>query len=146
MPLQGEYAPGAYDWSREQADSYAAGDQNAFFDANGRPVVLMTSVGAKSGKLRRTPLMRVEHDGEYAAVASIGGAPENPAWYFNLKANPHVELQDGSVVKDYLAREVEGEERQLWWDRAVAALPVYEEFQEKTSRLFAVFVLTELPG
>jgi F420H(2)-dependent quinone reductase len=108
----------------------------------GRPVIILTSVGAKSGKIRKTPLMRVEHDGDYAVVASLGGAPQNPVWYYNLTANPHVELQDGAVKQDYQAREVHGSERETWWERAVAAWPDYAEYQKKTGRTIPVFVLT----
>jgi deazaflavin-dependent oxidoreductase (nitroreductase family) len=108
------------------------------------PIIVVTSIGAKSGKLRKTPLMRVEHDGEYAAVASLGGAPKHPVWYYNLKNNPHVELQDGPVKRDYLAREVTGDEKAVWWERAVAAFPNYAEYQEKTEREIPVFVLTPM--
>ena len=111
-------------------------------ELNGRPVILLTTIGAKSGKIRKTPLMRVEHDGEYAVVASLGGAPKHPVWYFNIKANPRVELQDGTVTKDYDAREVLGEEKAVWWERAVAAWPDYAEYQKKTDRQIPVFVLT----
>ncbi len=110
----------------------------------GRPVIILTSLGAKTGKIRKTPLMRVEHDGEYAVVASLGGAPQNPVWYYNLAANPHVELQDGPVKKDYQAREVDGSERAAWWERAVAAWPDYAEYQKKTTRRIPVFVLTPI--
>ena len=103
-----------------------------------------TSVGAKTGTIRKTPLMRVEHDGEYAVVASLGGAPQHPVWYYNLTANPHVELQDGPVKKDYQAREVSNSERAIWWDRAVAAWPDYASYQEKTTRTIPVFVLTPM--
>jgi deazaflavin-dependent oxidoreductase (nitroreductase family) len=142
MPLQGEYAPSTSDWARNQAEEFEAsgGTKNGM---NGMAIVVVTSVGAKTGKLRKTPLMRVEHDGEYAVVASLGGAPNNPVWYNNLKKNPHVELQDGPVKKDYIAREVSGEERDLWWDRAVAAFPDYANYQKKTDRVIPVFVLTE---
>ena len=141
MPLQGEYAPSTSDWARNQAEEFEAsgGTKNGM---NGMAIVVVTSVGAKTGKLRKTPLMRVEHDGEYAVVASLGGAPNNPVWYYNLKKNPHVELQDGPVKKDYIAREVSGEERDLWWDRAVAAFPDYANYQKKTDRQIPVFVLT----
>jgi deazaflavin-dependent oxidoreductase (nitroreductase family) len=108
------------------------------------PVVVLTSVGAKSGKLRKTPLMRVEHAGEYAVVASLGGAPQHPVWYYNLQANPHVELQDGAVKRDYSAREVTGDEKAQWWERAVAAFPPYADYQAKTTRAIPVFVLTPL--
>jgi deazaflavin-dependent oxidoreductase (nitroreductase family) len=109
---------------------------------NGKPVIILTSLGAKSGKLRKTPLMRVEHDGEYAVVASLGGAPQHPVWYYNLTASPHVELQDGPAKGEYVAREVQGAERESWWKRAVAAWPDYAEYQKKTTRVIPVFVLT----
>jgi len=109
---------------------------------NGKPVIILTSVGAKTRMLRKTPLMRVEHDGEYAVVASLGGAPKHPVWYYNLSSNPHVELQDGPVKKDYRVREVTGGERETWWERAVAAWPDYAEYQKKTTRTIPVFVLT----
>ncbi len=111
---------------------------------NGMPVIILASVGARTGKVRKTPLMRVEHDGEYAVVASLGGAPSNPVWYNNLTANPHVELQDGPVRKDYQAREAHGGERDTWWERAVAAYPDYAEYQKNTDRTIPVFVLTPL--
>src|SRR6202034_258635 len=104
--------------------------------------VVLTSVGAKTGKLRKTPLMRVESDGEYAVVASLGDAPKHPVWYYNLTANPHVELQDGPAKDDYTAREAQGAEREAWWERAVAAWPDYAEYQKKTTRVIPVFVLT----
>ena len=107
----------------------------------GKPIVLLTVRGAKSGKLRYTPVMRVEHDGSYAVVASKGGAPEHPTWYHNIKANPEIVLQDATVTKDYVAREVDGAERAEWWERAVAAYPSYAESQEKTDRQIPVFVL-----
>jgi deazaflavin-dependent oxidoreductase (nitroreductase family) len=106
------------------------------------PVILLTTVGAKSGKLRKTPLMRVEHDGEYAIVASLGGAPKHPVWYYNVAKNPRVELQDGPVTRDYDAREVSGDEKAAWWERAVAAFPPYADYQTKTDRQIPLFVLT----
>jgi deazaflavin-dependent oxidoreductase (nitroreductase family) len=109
---------------------------------NGLPVIILTSLGARTGKVRKTPLMRVEHDGEYAVVASLGGAPNHPVWYYNLVANPHVELQDGPVRRDYQASEARGAERDTWWDRAVAAYPDYAQYQTKTDRTIPVFVLT----
>ena len=108
------------------------------------PFIVLTSIGAKSGKLRKTPLMRVEHNGEYAAVASLGGAPKHPVWYYNLKKNPQVELQDGTVKKDNVAREVTGEEKATWWERAVAAYPPYADYQTEDDREIPVFVLS--PG
>ncbi len=108
----------------------------------GKPIILLTTVGAKTGKLRKTPLMRVEHDGQYAIVASLGGAPKHPVWYHNVQKNPRVELQDGSVTRDYEAREVFGDEKAVWWERAVEAWPDYAEYQTKTDRQIPVFVLT----
>lgn len=130
------------DWSREQAELYESSGGTEGTTLRGIPVVLMTSVGAKSGKLRKTPLMRVEHDGEYAVLASKGGAPTHPVWYYNLVANPHVELQDGPVKRDYTAREVSGAERETWWARAVEAYPDYADYAKKTDRVIPLFVLT----
>ena len=142
MPLIGEYEPSSSDWARKQAELFEStnGDQGG--DMRGMPIVLVTSVGAKSGKLRKTPLMRVEHGGEYAAVASLGGAPQNPVWYHNLVKNPLVEVQDGSHHGDYTAREVFGDEKAIWWERSVAAFPDYADYQKKTGRQIPVFVLT----
>ncbi|WP_063057218.1 nitroreductase family deazaflavin-dependent oxidoreductase [Nocardia salmonicida] len=142
MPLTGEYAPSTSDWAREQAETYENSGGAEGTSLQGKPVILLTTKGAKSGKLRKTPLMRVEHDGEYAVVASLGGAPKNPVWYHNIKADPHVELRDGTTTKDYTAREVVGDERAQWWERAVAAWPDYEEYTKKTDRVIPVFVLT----
>ena len=113
-------------------------------ELQGKPVILLTTVGAKTGKIRKTPLMRVEHGGEYAVVASLGGAPKNPVWYHNIKAHPRVELQDGTVNKDYEAREVFDDEKAPWWERAVAAWPDYANYQTKTDRQIPVFVLTPI--
>jgi F420H(2)-dependent quinone reductase len=142
MPLEGEYAPSPLDWSREQADKYAESGGADAADMKGMPIILLTTVGAKTGKLRKTPLMRVEHNGEYACVASLGGAPKNPVWYYNIAKNPRVELQDGLVAHDYDAREVFGDEKAVWWERAVAAYPDYADYQTKTDRQIPVFVLT----
>jgi F420H(2)-dependent quinone reductase len=142
MPLSGEYAPSPLDWSREQADKYIESGGTDGTDLQGQPVILLTTVGAKTGKLRKTPLMRVERNGEYAVVASLGGAPKNPVWYYNIAKNPRVELQDGAVTGDYDAREVFGEEKAAWWERAVAAWPDYAKYQTKTDRQIPVFVLT----
>ncbi len=142
MPLTGEYGPSPWDWSREQAEKYAESGGTEAGDMKGMPIILLTTVGAKTGKLRKTPLMRVEHNGEYAVVASLGGAPKNPVWYYNVAKNPRVELQDGSVTRDYDAREVLGDEKAVWWERAVAAFPDYAEYQTKTDRQIPVFVLT----
>ncbi|CAJ1504269.1 nitroreductase family deazaflavin-dependent oxidoreductase [[Mycobacterium] burgundiense] len=142
MALKGEYEPSTSDWARENAEEYMNSGGTKGTELRGMPVVLLTTIGAKTGKLRKTPLMRVEHNGEYAIVASLGGAPKNPVWYYNVKANPQVELQDGTVSADYRAREVSGEERAQWWERAVAAFPDYAEYQKKTDRQIPVFVLT----
>ncbi|MGH3661056.1 MAG: nitroreductase family deazaflavin-dependent oxidoreductase, partial [Micromonosporaceae bacterium] len=112
----------------------------------GLPVVVVTMRGAKSGKIRKIPVMRVEHEGRYAMVASMGGSPRHPVWYLNIKSDPHVELQDGSVRQDMTAREIAGAERGEWWARAVAAYPPYADYQEKTDRVIPVFVLEPLPG
>ncbi|WP_022881141.1 nitroreductase family deazaflavin-dependent oxidoreductase [Gryllotalpicola ginsengisoli] len=148
MPLQGEYAPSKEQWARTQAERYEASNGTEANELRGRPIIVLTHLGAKSGKLYKTPLMRVEHEGRYAVVASKGGAPKHPTWYWNLVANPHVELQDGAVKKEYLARELEdGPERDAWWQRAVATWPDYADYQAKTDRLIPVFVLTPLePG
>ena len=141
MPLTGEYEPGTSAWSRQQTEIYEATNGEKGGDLRGRSVIVLTSVGAKTGKLRKTALMRVEHDGVYAVVASLGGAPQNPAWYQNLKANPHVELQDGATRRDYAAREVTGDEKATWWKRAVEAWPDYATYQARTDRQIPVFVL-----
>jgi deazaflavin-dependent oxidoreductase (nitroreductase family) len=142
MPLQGEYAPSTAEWARTQAEKFEATEGAEANQLRGRPIIVLTTVGAKSGKLRKTALMRVEHEGEYAVVASKGGAPEQPAWYYNLVANPEVELQDGAAKHDYIAREVQGEEREAWWRRANETWPDYDGYQAKTDRQIPVFVLT----
>jgi F420H(2)-dependent quinone reductase len=142
MPLTGEYEPSTSDWARENAEQYMASGGTEGTEMKGRPVILLTTIGAKTGKVRKTPLMRVEHDGEYAVVASLGGAPKHPVWYHNIVANPQVELQDGTVTKDYEAREVFGDEKAAWWERAVATWPDYAEYQKKTDRQIPVFVLS----
>jgi deazaflavin-dependent oxidoreductase (nitroreductase family) len=141
MPLTGEYEPSTATWAREQAELYEATNGEKGGDLRGRPVIILTSVGAKTGKLRKTALMRVELDGVYAVVASLGGAPKNPVWYYNLKQTPHVELQDGATKRDYTAREVSGDEKAIWWERAVAAWPDYANYQARTDRQIPVFVL-----
>jgi deazaflavin-dependent oxidoreductase (nitroreductase family) len=146
MPLQGEYAPSTSGWARRQAERYeeSGGTDADTLRDTGLPIIVLTTIGAKSGKLRKTALMRVEHDGVYAVVASRGGAPQHPQWYFNLVANPLVELQDGPDKRDYRAREVHGDEKALWWERAVAAYPPYAEYQKKTDRQIPVFVLEQI--
>jgi F420H(2)-dependent quinone reductase len=145
MPLQGEYEPSPWDMVREQVAEYEASNgqrANTLLDT-GLPVVIITTRGRKSGKIRKFPLMRVEHDGEYALVASLGGAPTNPTWYGNLIADPTaLMIQDGAQPHDFVAREVQGDERALWWERAVEAYPSYADYQVKTSRIIPVFVAT----
>jgi deazaflavin-dependent oxidoreductase (nitroreductase family) len=144
MPLEGTYEPSTRDISREQVELYERSNGAEGNTRHGLPVVIVTSIGARSRALRKTPLMRVEHEGRYALVASLGGGPRHPVWYHNLRAHPHVELQDGPVKVDYLAREVTGSERDDWWTRAVAAFPMYADYQEKTDRIIPVFVLESM--
>ncbi|GAA0590712.1 nitroreductase family deazaflavin-dependent oxidoreductase [Kutzneria viridogrisea] len=143
MPLEGEYEPSPARWVRDQVELYesSGGRQGTTLWDTGLPVVILTTRGAMSGKIRKIPLMRVEHEGRYAAVASKAGFPRHPVWYFNVKADPQVELQDGPVRQDMTAREITGDERAEWWERAVAAYPPYAEYQEKTDRVIPVFVL-----
>jgi F420H(2)-dependent quinone reductase len=145
MPVDGEYEPSPAQWVRDQVEEYeSSGGQrgNTLLDT-GPPVVIVTTRGNKSGKVRKMPLMRVEHDGRYALVASMGGAPKNPVWYYNLKADPDsVTIQDGPDSFDVEVRELTGDERKEWWERAVAAYPPYAEYQEKTDRRIPVFVAT----
>ena len=142
MPLTGEYAPSTSDWAREQAELFERTNGAEGNTLQGRPIILLTTLGATSGKLRKTALMRVEHDGEYAVVASRGGAPKHPSWYHNVVNAPLVELQDGPVRKDYVPRELSGEEREIWWARALEVWPDYENYQNKTERIIPVFLLT----
>ncbi|GAA1366862.1 nitroreductase family deazaflavin-dependent oxidoreductase [Streptomyces beijiangensis] len=141
MPLEGEYVPSPTSWVREQVERIEKSGGAEGMTMRGMSVILLTTRGAKSGKLRKSPLMRVEHDGTYAAVASLGGAPKHPVWYHNVVADPRVELQDGTVRQDMTAREVTGDEKALWWERAVAAFPDYAGYQKKTDRQIPVFVL-----
>ena len=141
MPLTGDYEPSTSSWARTNAEVYEATNGEEGGDLRGRPVIVVTSVGARTGKLRKTALMRVEHDGVYAVVASLGGSPRNPVWYYNLKKTPHVELQDRANKRDYTAREVTGDEKAVWWERAVATWPDYANYQARTDREIPVFVL-----
>jgi deazaflavin-dependent oxidoreductase (nitroreductase family) len=138
-----EYEPSPQAWVRDQVELYegSGGTQGTTLRDTGLPVVIITNRGARSGKVRKTPVMRVEHDGRYAAVASRGGAPTHPLWYYNLRADPKVVVQDGQTKQDMVAREISGDEREQWWERAVAAYPPYAEYQQKTSRVIPVFVL-----
>jgi deazaflavin-dependent oxidoreductase (nitroreductase family) len=141
MPLHGEYAPSASERTRRQVDEYER-TGGASPTNRGVPIVVLTSVGARSGKLRKNALMRVEHGGRYAVVASQGGAPKHPEWYHNLVASPHVELQDGPSKRDYVAHEATGSEKSEWWARAVEVWPDYDAYQRRTSREIPLFVLT----
>ena len=142
MALTGEYVPSSSQWVRDQVELYesSGGTEGTTLRDTGLPVVIVTSIGARSGKIRKTPLMRVEHEGSYALVASQGGAPTHPVWYHNLVAHPEVDIQDGPVKRSYRVRELSGDERSAWWDRAVAAFPNYADYQRSTDREIPVFV------
>ena len=145
MSLEGEYVPSTAQWVRDQVEAYESskGERANTLRDTGLPVIIVTSRGNKSGKLRKTPLMRVEHDGEYLLVASKGGAPQHPVWYYNLVADPDaVMVQDGPAPFDVHVRELTGEERAVWWQRAVAAFPPYADYQVRTERLIPVFLAT----
>jgi deazaflavin-dependent oxidoreductase (nitroreductase family) len=141
MTLNGEYEPSPNQYVRDQVEAYESSGGAEGSTLQGKPVIILTSKGAKSGKIRKTPLMRVEHGGKYAVVASLAGAPTHPVWYYNLRANPQVELQDGAVRRTYTAREVTGDEKALWWKRAIEVWPDYDDYQSKTDRQIPVFVL-----
>jgi F420H(2)-dependent quinone reductase len=136
-----EYVPSPAQWVRDQVELIESSGGTEGTGLREMPVVVLTMVGVKSGKIRKVPLMRVEHDGNYAAVASLGGAPKNPVWYNNLVANPSVEVQDGPTKIQMVAREVTGDEKAIWWERAVAAYPDYADYQKKTDRVIPVFLL-----
>lgn len=147
MPLTGQYEPSALQWVRDQVERYErtnGAEANTLRDT-GIPIVIVTSRGASSGKIRKFALMRVEHNGEYALIASMGGAPKNPGWFHNLVAEPHVEIQDGPAPFDCTVRIVEGEERARWWERSVAVFPTYSDYEKKTDRVIPVFVATRMP-
>ncbi len=146
MPLEGEYQPSTTEWVRDQVDLYERSGGTDGTTMRGMPVIILTSRGARSGTIRKSPLMRVDHDGRHAAVASQGGSSTHPLWYFNLVADPHVELQDGPNKADMVARQVAGREWAVWWERAVAAYPDYAEYQQKTEREIPVFVLEAADG
>ena len=143
--LEGTYVPSAMPWVRDQVEAYESSggsEANTLLDT-GIPVIIVTMRGAQSGDVRKIALMRVEHDGEYALVASFGGAPKHPVWYWNLKAHPdEVLIQDGPEPFPVSVREVEGDERAEWWDRAVAVYPDYAEYQENTDRVIPVLIAT----
>jgi deazaflavin-dependent oxidoreductase (nitroreductase family) len=139
---ENNYVPSAWQWVREQVETYerTGGREANTLRDTGMPVVIITTRGNKSGAVRKMPLMRVEHDGEYALVASMGGAPKHPVWYYNLKADPVVTIQDGPEPKPFMVTEIDGAEREAWWQRAVAAFPPYAEYQQRTARRIPVFV------
>lgn len=142
-PFEGEYQPSPWAWVRDQVETYerTGGREGNTLRDTGLPVIILTTRGNKSGKLRKTPLMRVEHDGEYALVASLGGAPKHPVWYYNLKSDPTaVTMQDGPEPFEVEVRELAGDERAEWWNRAIAAFPPYAEYQQRTKRVIPVFV------
>jgi F420H(2)-dependent quinone reductase len=141
MPIEGEYEPSSWAWVSKQVDQIESSGGTKGLTLQGKPVVVVTMRGRKSGKVRKAALMKVEHDGRYAIVASKGGDPEHPGWYHNIVADPDVSLQDGTVVQDMRAREVDGDERTAWWERAVEAWPAYADYQTKTDRRIPVFVL-----
>jgi len=141
MPITGEYVPSPSSRASDQVALYESSNGTQGTTLRGQPVVILTTLGAKSGKVRKIPLMRVEHDGAYAVVASLGGAPKHPVWYHNIVANPRVELQDLAEKHEYVAREVTGDEKAVWWERAVEAWPDYAEYQKRTDRQIPVFVL-----
>ncbi|MFN8173327.1 MAG: nitroreductase family deazaflavin-dependent oxidoreductase [Candidatus Nanopelagicales bacterium] len=144
MPITGEYEPNTWSWVADQVAEYEAsgGERANTLRDTGIPIIVVTMMGAKSGKVRKICLMRVEHDGEYALVASKGGDPRNPAWYENLVADPHIMIQDGPQPYDFTVREVSGEERDIWWERSVAVYPPYAEYAQKAGRLIPVLVAT----
>jgi len=141
MTLSGTYVASPSRRAAEQVELYERSEGREGTTMRGMPVVVLTTRGARTGNIRKTPLMRVEHDGDYAVVASQGGAPTHPKWYYNLLAHPEVQLQDGPVKQDMAARELAGEEREIWWKRAVEAFPDYADYQTKTERLIPRFVM-----
>ncbi|KGJ71909.1 nitroreductase [Cryobacterium roopkundense] len=146
MPLIGEYEASTAQWVRDQVNLYESSGGTDGTTLRGMPVIVLTTLGVKSGKLRKAPLMRVEHEGRYAAIASLGGSPKNPGWYANVVAHSLVELQDGTERWDMIAREVTGDEKAVWWERAVAAFPDYADYQTNTDRVIPVFVLEPVPA
>ncbi|MCU1649756.1 MAG: hypothetical protein QOD04_4715 [Pseudonocardiales bacterium] len=140
MPLEGHYEPSPVDWVRKQVEQFESSDGREGNTMKDLPVIVLTTKGARTGNIRKSPLMRVEHDGKYLIVASLGGAPSHPVWYHNVAANPTVEIQDGATRQDMATRELDGDEREVWWKRAVDAFPPYAEYQEKTSRVIPILI------
>jgi deazaflavin-dependent oxidoreductase (nitroreductase family) len=141
MPVNGSYEPSPWEWVSSQVDTYESSGGTEGTTLQGQPCVILQTKGNKTGKLRKTPLMRVSDGTRYAVVASLGGAPKHPVWYHNIVADPHVTLQDGPVVKDYVAHEATGDEKAEWWKRAVEVWPSYDDYQAKTERMIPLFVL-----
>ena len=141
MPIDGAYEPSPWEYIRDQVDLYERSNGTEGTTLEGRPCVILWSRGRKSGKVRKSPLMRVEHDGRYAVVASMGGAPQHPVWYHNITADPLVSLQDGPHLADYRAREVHGDEKAEWWARAREVWPPYDDYQANATREIPVVVL-----
>lgn len=146
MAIEGAYEPSTWEWVRKQVELIESSGGTEGTTLRGMAVVVMTMRGAKTGKVRKAPVMRVEHEGSYAAVASVGGAPKHPTWYNNLLADPYIELRDGTRTQAMVAREVFGEEKSVWWERAVAAFPNYADYQAKTDRVIPLFVLEPVTG
>ncbi|MDT7606393.1 MAG: hypothetical protein QOG96_896 [Pseudonocardiales bacterium] len=140
MPLEGHCEPSPVDWVRKQVEQFESSDGREGNTMKDLPVIVLTTKGARTGNIRKSPLMRVEHDGKYLIVASLGGAPSHPVWYHNAVANPTVEIQDGATRQDMATRELDGDEREVWWKRAVDAFPPYAEYQEKTSRVIPILI------
>jgi deazaflavin-dependent oxidoreductase (nitroreductase family) len=140
MPLEGHYEPSPVDWVRKQVEQFESSDGREGNTMKDLPVIVLTTKGARTGNIRKSPLMRVEHDGKYLIVASLGGAPSHPVWYHNVVANPTVEIQDGATRQDMATRELDGDEREIWCKRAVDAFPPYAEYQEKTSRVIPILI------
>jgi deazaflavin-dependent oxidoreductase (nitroreductase family) len=141
MTIEGEYEPSTWEFAAQQVEQYEASGGSEGGELEGKPVVVLWTRGRKSGKVRKSPLMRVEHDGRYAVVASMGGAPQHPVWYLNMRDDPRVSLQDGPNLRDYTAREVTGDEKSEWWRRATAVWPSYDDYQQKTERQIPLVVL-----
>jgi deazaflavin-dependent oxidoreductase (nitroreductase family) len=143
MPLEGEYEPSSQGWVRDQVEQYekSRGREANTLRDTGLPIAIFWTRGVTSGKVRKTPLMRVTHAGRYLMVGSQGGAPKDPAWVANLRAHPEVTVQDGPDPWDGVAREITGQEKAEWWERAVAAFPPYAEYQKKTDREIPVFLV-----
>ena len=145
MPIEGEYLPGTWDLARDQVERIESSGGTKGLTAGGAPCIVLWTRGRKTGAVRKSPLIRVEHEGTYAAVGSMGGAPKHPWWCLNLTEDPDVSVQDGTEVRDYTAREVTGDEKAQWWARATAVWPSYDDYQAKTDRVIPLFLLEPKP-